>query len=49
MSTFYRTSQGFTTHLYNEQEVERAAWMKYGGPEAYQTQYVTPLVGCVLT
>ncbi|KIM77973.1 hypothetical protein PILCRDRAFT_90899 [Piloderma croceum F 1598] len=27
---FYRTGAGFVTHLYNEQEVERAVWTKFG-------------------
>ena len=45
---FYRTSQGFITHLYNEREVERAAWTKYGGPEGYEIQSVLPLVDVFL-
>jgi hypothetical protein len=40
MNEFYRTMKGFVTHLYNEREVERAAWTKYGGPEGYEAQYV---------
>jgi hypothetical protein len=49
MSGFYRTSAGFVTHLYNEREVERAAWTKYGGPQGYEAQYVSPVLGCVLS
>jgi len=32
----YKTGKGFTAHLYNEREVERAAWTKYGSPEGYE-------------
>jgi hypothetical protein len=31
-----RTRAEFTAYLYNEREVERAAWKKYGGLEGYE-------------
>ena len=30
-----------TSYLYSELEVERKAWERYGGPEAFEAMYVS--------
>jgi len=40
LNKFYRTLSGFVAYVYNEQEEEQAAWMKYGGQEGYKSQYL---------
>jgi len=42
LNKFCRTLSGFVAYVYNEREVERAAWIKYGGPEGYKSQYFFP-------